>query len=177
MDDELIDIIDNRGNFVKIAKKSEAHKHGWLHKTVIGGLKYGDDWALVRQAPDRQDAGQLVSPVGGHVKAGETVIEGLLRESDEEIGTREFKYKHVGTAVFRRNIIGRDENHMFILYEITTPDKIILGNEAIAIERFTPKELKDELAKKPERFGDAFYFILEKFYHDYLPKTWVNKWD
>jgi len=32
---------------------------------------------MVKQASDKQDAGQYVSPVGGHVTSGETDIEAL----------------------------------------------------------------------------------------------------
>lgn len=92
MDDEVVDIIDEQMQVVQQALKVEAHKNGSLHKTVIGYLRYGDDWTLVRQAADRQDAGQLVAPVGGHVQASESDIDALLRESEEEIGTRNITY-------------------------------------------------------------------------------------
>jgi len=106
MDEEVVDIIGSDGTFIKRAKKAKAHEKGWLHKAVIGYLKYGDDWALVRQAADKQDAGQLVAPVGGHVRSGETEIDGLMREAEEEIGTRNIKYKHVGDAQLHRQVIG-----------------------------------------------------------------------
>jgi 8-oxo-dGTP pyrophosphatase MutT (NUDIX family) len=176
MDEELVDIIDEEGNALRQELKTEAHKQGWLHKTAIGYLKYGDDWALVRQASDRQDAGQLVAPVGGHVKAGETELDGLLRESEEEIGTKNITIKHVGNARFHRQVIGRDENHLFIVYEISTDDPINLGAEAVAIEHFTPDALKEAIAKEPQNFGDAFYFNLEQFYPEYLPAGYKRRW-
>ena len=157
MDEELVDIIDENGKVLRQELKTEAHKHGWLHKTVIGYLKYGNDWALVRQASDRQDAGQLVAPVGGHVQAGESELDALLRES-EEIGTRNISYKHVGDRVFHRQVIGRDENHLFIIYEISTDDPVKLNEESVAIERFTKDDLKQALFEQPENFGDAYYF-------------------
>jgi len=118
MDEELVDILGDNDEVVRKELKTEAHKHGWKHKTVIGYLKLGDDWSLVRQAAVRQDAGQLVAPVGGHVRAGEAEVDALLRESEEEIGTRNIKYKYVGNRVFHRQVIGRDENHLFAVYEI-----------------------------------------------------------
>lgn len=176
MDDEIVDIIGENGQITNQALKTEAHKYGWLHKTVIGYLKYGNDWALVCQAADRQDAGQLVAPVGGHVKAGEENIAALIREADEEIGTGNIIYRHVGDAVFHRQVIGRDENHLFIIYEIETSDAINLGEEAISIERFTKEELMSELSNHPERFGAAYYFVLEHFYPEYLPKDYKRQW-
>jgi isopentenyl-diphosphate delta-isomerase len=176
MDEEIIDIIDNEGKVLRQEPKTEAHKQGWLHKTVIGYLKYGDDWALVRQASDRQDAGQLVAPVGGHVKAGESEIDALLRESEEEIGTRNINYEQVGNKVFHRQVIGRDENHLFVIYEISTDDRIKLNEESVAIERFTSEELKSALKEQPQNFGDAYYFVLESFYPEYLPDGYKLRW-
>ncbi len=55
---ELVDISTEQATAVRQDLKTNAHKHGWLHKTAIGYLRCGDDWALVRQAADRQDAGR-----------------------------------------------------------------------------------------------------------------------
>lgn len=98
MNDELVDIIDDAGNVLRQELKTAAHARGWLHNTAIGYLKYGDDWVLVRQAADRQDAGQLVASVGGHIKAGESDQDGLLRESEEEIDTKNITVMHVFIA-------------------------------------------------------------------------------
>lgn len=176
MDQEIVDIIDESGKVLRQELKTEAHKHGWLHKTVIGYLKYGGDWALVRQAADRQDAGQLVAPVGGHVTAGESDLDALLRESEEEIGTPNITYKHIGNAQFHRQVIGRDENHLFIVYEISTDDPINLGTEAVAIEQFASDELKQAVAEHPENFGAAYYFVLEYFYPEYLPQNYIYQY-
>ncbi|HKU18982.1 MAG TPA: NUDIX domain-containing protein [Candidatus Saccharimonadales bacterium] len=125
----------------------------------------------MRQTPDRQDAGQLVAPVGGHVKAGESDIDALLRESEEEIGTRNITYKEVGRARFHRQVIGRDENHLFVIYEIATDVPIQLGNEAESIHTFTLPQLRRALATRPADFGDACFFVLEKFYPEHLPRA------
>ncbi|MDB5175646.1 MAG: hydrolase [Candidatus Saccharibacteria bacterium] len=175
--DEIVTIVDASGATLRQALKTETHKHGWLHKTVIGCLRYGDDWVFVRQAADRQDAGLLVLPVGGHVMAGESDVQGLLREAEEEIGTRNITYKYVGQARFHRQVIGRDENHLFIVYEITTDDPIVLNHEAVALQRFTDDELRQALVDRPKIFGEGFYFVFEKFYPDYLPASWANRWD
>lgn len=172
----MVDIIDENGNILRQVLKVKAHKHGWLHKTVIGYLKYGDDWALVRQASDRQDAGQLVAPVGGHVKAGESELDALLRESEEEIGTRNITYTYMGDKIFHRHVIGRDENHLFAIYEISTDDPITLNKEAVAIERFARADLKQALREHPKDFGESYYFVLEAFYPEYLPEGYQRRW-
>jgi 8-oxo-dGTP pyrophosphatase MutT (NUDIX family) len=176
MDIENIDIVGERGQVLRQALKSDAHKNGWLHKIVVGYLRKDGNWKLVRQAPHKQDAGQLVAPVGGHVKAGESEFGALLRESEEEIGTKNIGYKLIGRDTFRRRVLGRDENHMFVVYEITTDDEVALGDESESLEEFTSDELKQALQKYPNKFGDGFYFVLESFYPDYLPSTWKPRW-
>jgi 8-oxo-dGTP pyrophosphatase MutT (NUDIX family) len=170
MDNELVDIIDDDGQVLRQELKTDAHKHGWRHKTVIGYLKTGSDWWLVRQAADRQDAGQLVAPVGGHVQAGESDEDALLRESEEEIGTRNIRFKHVGSKVYHRQVIGRDENHLFIVYEIETDDPVVLSEESVSIERFTTEQLKTALQETPENFGAPYFFVLETFFPEQLPE-------
>lgn len=177
MADELVDVIDESGNVLGQILKTQAHVDGRLHKTVIGCLRKDDMWYLVRQASDRQDAGQLVNPVGGHVQAGETDIDALLRECEEEIGTRNVTFAEIGRARFHRQVIGRDENHLFIVYEIFTDDPITLNHESESIHAFDELSLKLHLIERPENFGDAYYFVLEKFYSHFLPETWQKRFD
>lgn len=176
MDDEMVDVVDETGRVLHQASKSHAHKHGLLHKTVIGYLRYGPQWALVCQAADRQDAGQLVAPVGGHVKAGESDVEALLREIAEEVGATNVTHQHKGTARLHRQVLGRDENHLFVVYEFWTDDPIVLNQEAVSMQRFTDDELKHALRHQPHNFGDGYYFVLENFYPAYLPETYSKRW-
>lgn len=172
----MVDVINVNGTALRQSLKTQAHEHGWLHKTALGVLKYGNDWTLVRQAPDRQDAGQLVCPVGGHVQAGETELQALQREAEEEIGATNISHRFVGTIHFRRQVLARDENHLFYVYEIATEDPIVLSHEAVAAVRFTPSQLKRALRDSPTDFGDAFFVLLEYFYPDYLPRHYTFRW-
>ena len=160
----MVDVVDVQGMVLRQVLKTDAHKHGWLHKTVIGCLRYGNDFALVRQAADRQDAGQWVNPVGGHVRAGESDVEALLRECEEEIGTRTIENRLLGTAVFHRQVIGRDENHLFIVFEIKTDSALALGPEAVSIKIFSESDLRHITATDRSVFGEAFYFVAKQYY-------------
>src|SRR3989338_3426045 len=103
--DEPVDIVDENENFLEIVTKGLAHEKGLLHKTVISQIiNSKGEWLLVKQSSARQDAGQYVSPVGGHVTSGETNDEALKRESMEEVGfTDDFKYELVGKKIFDRH--------------------------------------------------------------------------
>ena len=164
--DELLDIIDEHDNKIKTITKRDAHKDGLLHKTIISEvIDSKGRWLMVRQSKDRQDAGQYVSPVGGHVAAGETEVEALKRETNEEVGlVGDFKYKYVGRAVFNREVIERKENHLFIVYKIYSDAQPILNDESESCKYFTEEELSSDLKERPELFGDAFHFVVKQFF-------------
>ncbi len=168
--DELVDVVDENGNFLEVVAKGVAHEKGLLHKTIIANVVGGDGrWLLVKQAKDRQDAGQYVSPVGGHVTAGEDDINALKREANEEIGlSGEYKYEFIGKKIFNRHVIGRHENHLFIMYKIFSDQEPVLGAEDDGCKYFTEEELKKELKESPKIFDDAFHFVVRVFFTELL---------
>jgi isopentenyl-diphosphate Delta-isomerase len=168
-DFEEIDIVDTDGNILYSISKHEAHQKGLLHKTVIAGVfSSKGEVILVEQSSDRQDAGQYVSPVGGHQKKGETEEEALKREVLEEIGLVDFEYKLKGRLVFNRQVLGRLENHFFVVFEIYTDQDLVLGDEADSYRKFNQSELKRLLKENPKQFGDAYFPIVQKFYPELL---------
>lgn len=170
MADELIDVVDQKGVVLRQVMKSDAHVTGDLHSCVIGEVRDMDgNWVLIKQASDRQDAGQYVSPVGGHVSAGEDNDTALLRESFEEVGLQDFEYTYVGTFTYDRYVIGRQENHLMAVYRIKVdPARMTLGEEAVSWKVFSESELKTALNEHPENFGAAFIALLESFYPNML---------
>lgn len=166
MTDELVDVIDEEGKILKTVAKGYAHTEGLLHKTVIADVIDSEGrWLVIKQSASRQDPGQYVSPVGGHVSAGETVEEALRREAAEEIGLEsDFEYVYVGEAVFNRHVLNRQENHLFVVYRIHGDIKPVLNDESDSYEYFTETELKNLLKDHPEQFGAPFHFRVEKFF-------------
>lgn len=162
---ELVDIVDEKDTVLYKTTKEEAHAKGLLHRTTIAEvIDRRGRWILVKQAKDRQDAGQYVSPVGGHVRSGESVEEALKREAFEELGLTEFTSKYVGKAIFSRAILSRYENHLFILNEIYTDQEPVLNHESVKFTRFTKEEIRRLLKESPAIFGDAFHFVAKRFY-------------
>lgn len=166
---EEVNIVDAENNVLKHCSKTKAHAKGLLHRTVIAEVIDSQGrWILVRQAAHKQDAGQFVSPVGGHIQAGESEIDALKREALEETGLSAFKYKFIGKFIYHRKVIGRDENHYFIVYEIYSDEEIVLNDESVEYKHFTKEELKKALFENPQNFGDAFVVILKNFYPQLL---------
>jgi isopentenyl-diphosphate delta-isomerase len=162
---EMVDVVDEENTVLYQVTKSEAHTKGLLHRTVIAELKNScGQWIMVKQAADRQDAGQYVSPMGGHVTAGETEEEAMTREVLEEMGLTDFKYRYVGKAIYRRTVLGRDEHHYFILFETFSDAEPHISHESVGYKSFTEEELKRTLKERPEEFGAAFHFVVKAFY-------------
>lgn len=164
--DELVEIIDDQGQILEIVPKKEAHTRGLLHKTVLSEIIDSQGrWLLAKQSADRQDAGQYVSPIGGHVSAGESNEQALEREAWEEMGLKAgFRYVYRGSAVYNREVIGRKENHLFVYYTTYTDQTPVLNHEAESCRYFTEEELKTLLRNQPDMFGGSFHFVVHTFY-------------
>jgi 8-oxo-dGTP pyrophosphatase MutT (NUDIX family) len=163
----MVDVVDEKNNVLYSIRKDEAHAKGLLHRTVVAEVRDNEGKIiLVKQAPDRQDPGQYVSPVGGHVSSGETEEHALKRETEEEIGLKDIKYKLKGKFIFNRFVVAknRQENHYMTLYEIYCDGKLNLGPEAVGYKAFTEEELKKRLKSNPEEFGGAYFAVIGKFY-------------
>ncbi len=167
--EEIVDIVDENLNVLYSVPKSEAHAKGLLHKCVIAEIiDSKGNWILVKQASHKQDKEQLVSPVGGHVSAGERDEKALKREVFEEVGLTVSEYKYIGKAILNREVNGKKENHYFILYTINSDEDFILNDEAVEYKKFSISELREELKNNPSYFGDAFLFIVNTFYKNLL---------
>jgi 8-oxo-dGTP pyrophosphatase MutT (NUDIX family) len=167
--DEVVDVVNESDEVLSQIVKKEAHEKGLLHRTTIGEIIDSQGrWVMVKQSSDRQDAGQYVSPVGGHVKAGETEDEALKREAMEECSIEGFDFKLIGKKIFNRDVLGRHENHYFILYEIYSDKEIKVNEESDSYKLFTKDEMRMALKQTPEMFGGAFHFVVKEFYPDLL---------
>ena len=97
--DEYLDIWNDIGLPTgKKCLKDEAHQKGWFHPTVHIWF-YTDTPSLLLQ---KRGLSKQTYPgfwdvsVAGHVSAGETILEGALREVKEEIGL-DIKQKDLNT--------------------------------------------------------------------------------
>lgn len=166
---EIVDIVDEENRVLYQTSKEEAHDKGLLHRTIIVEVRNSkDQWLLVKQAPHKQDKDQYVNPVGGHIKAGESEVEALKRETEEEIGVKEFSYIYIGALINNRQTRGKQENHYFIVYQITTDESPVLNDESVEYRWFREDELKETIKKHPELFGESLYVVLKKFYPEMM---------
>lgn len=161
---ELVDIVTPGGQHVRSTTKQQAHAAGLLHPCVIGVVRTADGArVLVRQNTHKQDAGQYVNPVGGHVQAGESLESALKREALEEIGWTAFTFDHIGSIVYDREILGHRENHLFHVYQINSDEPFIINDESVEVREFPAADYAALLRDEPHLFGAPHHFVERAF--------------
>lgn len=164
---EIVDVIDENLKVLYKVSKQDAHDKGLLHATAIAEvINSKGEWLLVKQAGHKQDPGQFVSPVGGHIGAGEKFEDALKREAHEEIGLKEFDFEYVDKKIYKRKREIGMESHFFIVYKIKSDANPILNDESVDYRWFKPQNLKKLLKTDPNMFGYAFHFVVENFFAD-----------
>ena len=165
---ELVDIVEPNGAFVRSMTKQDAHAQGLLHPCVIGVIRYDDGSRhVVRQNTHKQDAGQYVNPVGGHVRAGESLQDALRREVLEEIGWTDFAVSHIGSVVYDRTVLDRRENHLFHVFAISSAEPFVINDESVEIRHMPAAEYRRLLQNEPHLFGAPHHFV-EQHFADYF---------
>ena len=169
--DEQLDIINEQNEVIGTIGKSVAHKDGILHRIAIGELiNDKGEYCLVQQAADRQDPGQYVSPIGGHVGAGESADDALIRECQEECGFTPENFKYIGSTIYSREVIGRKENHLFLVYQIPFSGNPMLNHESVGYKWFSIADIQQALKTSPGTFGAAWHHVFKNIF----PEIYVH---
>jgi isopentenyl-diphosphate Delta-isomerase len=169
--DEPVDVLDEQGSKTgQVVMKKEAHDKGLWHPIVhLWIYNSKSEILLQKRSPDK-----IVHPnvwdvaVGGHVSAGETLMQAVLKETGEELGltipsTDIIFFERVK---FEIEMLGGWWNRVFI-WSYTAPleveaSKIKFQKEEITAMRWIGiKDLEEEL-KGPKK-TDFFSPDMRKF--------------
>jgi len=150
--DEYLNVWNSDGQPTgKICLKDQAHLRGWFHPTVhIWFYTSTPSILLQKRGLSKQTyPGFWDVSVAGHVSAGESILEGALREVKEEIGI-DIKQTDLMLIDVRKNtnrfdngIIDCEFQHIFLakLYSAVSNLKI-QEDEVDAVRLFSFKELQ-----------------------------------
>lgn len=163
--DEHVDMVNKTGTIVGKISKKEAHQKGILHPCILGQVKNSKgEWLFVIQAASRQDPEKFCHPIGGHVQSNESYEEALRREGKEELNIEQFEYLLKGKTQYHREVIGRNENHFFAIFEVVSDEVPKLNHESVEFQYFTDDELKKIINETPEKFSPISLQVFKLFY-------------
>lgn len=98
----MLPLVDTDGNVIGSAPRDVCHEQHLLHPVVHLHVlnSAGDIYLQHRPVWKKTQPDKWDSAVGGHIDAGEDVVTALLRETREEIGITDFKYRSLHKYVF-----------------------------------------------------------------------------
>jgi isopentenyl-diphosphate delta-isomerase type 1 len=105
--DEILEVVDEKGDVLKLAKRSEIHSDPSLMHRVVHVLVFDKKGRLLLQkrslnkdvAPGKWD-----TSVGGHVNPGEDILEAAKREMKEELGISDCTLNYLYAYLFSNHI-------------------------------------------------------------------------
>jgi isopentenyldiphosphate isomerase len=119
MDDELLDVFDERGWHVGTKRRADVHRDGDWHLAFHLWVVSAEGVLFQRRARDKASwPGHLDASAAGHLIAGEAVRDGL-REVDEELGAAyafddlESLGVHRVDDVEHSGVVNRELQHVF----------------------------------------------------------------
>lgn len=143
---ELFPIVDEEGNVVGKATRSECHGGAKLLHPVVHLHVYDSRGRLfLQRRPDWKDIqpGKWDTAVGGHVDYGEDPCDALSREAREEIGLCDFEPEIMARYVFES---AREKELVHVWRAVT--DALLSPSEELDGGRFwTIAEIEDNLGK------------------------------
>ncbi|MDM9630525.1 NUDIX hydrolase [Robiginitalea aurantiaca] len=153
--DEYVEIWDKTGKPTgDKAFKSEVHRRGWFHPTVHVWFYTRQNQVLLQKRADTKDTfpGLWDVSVAGHIHAGETPMEAVLREVEEEIGIRilpedlNFMGRFLSEQAHPGGILDREFQYVY-LTELKVPLQALKADpkEVAALELCSLLRLAEEV--------------------------------
>jgi isopentenyldiphosphate isomerase len=162
MSDELLQLVDRRGNPAGTALRSECHGNPGLVQAVVHLHLFDGTGRLYlqkRAADKDRYPGRWDTSVGGHVAPGESPEQAIRREAKEELGIDLHGDAGIDNLERLKPYIYGDE----IETEYVVPYKMVYASvprpdaeEVEAGAYFEPEEIRRRVREQPEWFTPHF---------------------
>ncbi len=147
LNDEILEVVDENGDVLRLAKRSELHCNPSLIHRVVHVLVFDKKKRLLLQkrslnkdvAPGKWD-----TSVGGHVNPGEDILEAAKRETKEELGISDCRLDYLYAYLFSNHI----ESELVSTFSCIYNGKFIFNKDEIdEIAFWDIKKIKENLGK------------------------------
>ena len=100
--DELVDVVDEHDQVVRVVARREMRAQRLRHRTVFIAVTNSSGDVLVHRRADHKDVwpGRWDLAAGGVLAAGELYDEGAVRELAEELGIADVPLQRLGQGVY-----------------------------------------------------------------------------
>ena len=162
---EMLEVVNEKGEVLKLAKRSEIHSNPSLLHRVAHVLVFDKKGRLLLQkrslnkdvAPGKWD-----TSVGGHVNPGEDILEAAKREMKEELGISDCRLDYMYDYLFSNHI----ESELVSTFSCMYNGEFLFNKDEIdEIAFWDMKKIKENLGK------NVFSGHFEKEITAYLKKT------
>lgn len=153
---EYIDIFDENNNPIgKVKAKKQAHEDGNFHRTAHVWI-INDKYELLLQ---KRSASKKSHPNcwdisgAGHIKTGESVIDGAIRELKEELGveTEEKDLEYIATIKSTKNPKNMEFQYVYLLRCNKTIEQYIFEDAEVSEVKYVfYKDLEKMVEEKTE---------------------------
>jgi len=174
MTEEIFDVVNERDEVVGRAPRREVHARGLLHRAVhvLVCNAHGQLFLQKRSMLKDMSPGLWDSSASGHLDSGEDYDACAVREVREEIGLR---LANPPARCFKLNACAETGQEFVWVYRLHHEGPFTLHPDEI--ERgdwFTPEQVADWLAEKPQEFAPAFRLIWRHFVNHYASQASKN---
>lgn len=142
--EELFDTVSDEDDVVGRATRKEAHTKGLIHRSVLFFIFDRESRVFVSQRTDNKEfyPGYWSIVFGGHVHAGESYEDAVMRELEEEAGIRE---KPSFMGAFKKRFDEKDKENVRV-YGFVAKHELIVNPVEIKQGLFmTPRELEEKM--------------------------------
>lgn len=154
---ELIDEYDKNGNYKGVIDKDVAHRDGLWHKAVHVWIVNDDDEIMLQYRCSKKKFFPNVwdTSFAGHIDAGETSLDAVIREGKEELGinVNTSKLTHLFTmkeTLVYKDIKSNEFVDVFLLRDNIKLDTLVLQDIEVGATKYMKIDRFFEAIKDPE---------------------------
>ncbi len=174
--EEILDIFDENGNPTgRVKEKKQAHADGEWHKTAhIWIINSKNELLLQRRSPNKPTHPNMWDiSAAGHISAGESVLEGAVRELKEELGVSADKeqFKHLFTVKQNKNPKNREFAEVYLVKLDLPVSQYVFEDDEVAEVKYIPykvlqrmvEEKAEGILQHEEEYRRLFEFLDKAF--------------